>query len=150
MFWICRIPWKATIFPCVTKIIAIYYYSYGDTRSTSGYLSHDVITLTDSIGGLTAISYQLRLRLWEQQYRQQPPARNGWSLLDLAKETVCLGGSLITEYSDTCAYSCLAPYNNIGASTELVFGSTASSTNLQLMYTQILSNQPNPSYYYVP
>lgn len=130
-----------------------YQYQYGDNSTTSGELSRDTITLTDS----TNTSTQIANFAFGCGTNNQGSFQPADGIVGLGQGSLSLSTqiSTLSTYSDTFSYCLVAFTATTTASSYLDFGAvnsttSASATNLVLDYTSILSNINNPTYYYVP
>lgn len=122
-----------------------YNYAYGGGDKTAGDLARDVITLTDSTGGSAAVKgFAFGCSNDNQGFN---PNVDG--LVGLGRGSLSLSSQLGQSYSNVFSY-CLVPYTqSTTASSNLLFGSTASAANgLALTYVPMVDHQNG--YYYVP
>lgn len=134
-----------------------YQYQYGDNSSTSGDLSRDTITFTDSSNTSTQIaSFAFGCGTDNKGSFQPADGVVGLGQGSLSLSTQI---STLSSYSDMFSYCLVAFTAATSASSYLVFGApanstnstaSASATNLVLAYTSILTNINYPTYYYVP
>lgn len=132
-----------------------YQYQYGDNSSTSGELSRDTITLTDSTNTSTEIANFAFGCGTDNQGSFQPAD----GIVGLGQGALSFNTqiSTLSSYSDTFSYCLVAFTATTSTSSYLDFGAnptnsttTSSATDLVLAYTSILTNINFPTYYYVP
>lgn len=122
-----------------------YGYGSGDGSTTVGDLAREVITLKDSTGSSTAVSdFAFGCSNDNQGFKSSVDG-----LVGLSQGPLSLSSQLGQSYSNVFSY-CLVPYTeSTTSSSDLIFGSTASTTNgLKPTYVPMVNT--GSEYYYVP
>ena len=124
-----------------------YKYGYGGGDTTVGDLAREVITLTDSTGSSTAV------RDFAFGCSNENQGFNAYidGIVGLNKDPLSLTSQLGQTYSNVFSY-CLVPYaQSTTSSSNLLFGSTASTTNgLQPTYVPMVDTGSGSGFFYVP
>ncbi|CAM6096057.1 unnamed protein product [Calypogeia fissa] len=130
------------ISPCSTQQTCLYQYAYGDQSSTQGDLASETVTLTSTTG--TSLSFPNVA--FGCGHRNQGTFQSADGLVGLGQGPLSLVSQLGSNIGNVFSYCLVDFYSATTRTSPLLLGSTGGTG---MMYTPLITNDFNPTFYYV-